>query len=117
MESLFGYNPDDKKPGDRRGRAVDGSQPQYIQIIDPKKAQNLSILLKALNVSTEEVRDALLEGLSLSVSHTHAHILTHSLKDTLGCTNSLTCAYARAYNFEKYVSNVHEHRSVEQVLA
>lgn len=62
MESLFGYNPDGKKPGDRRGRSTDVSQPQYIQIIDPKKAQNLSILLKALNVSTEEVHDALLEG-------------------------------------------------------
>ncbi|KAK6134931.1 hypothetical protein DH2020_031309 [Rehmannia glutinosa] len=36
--------------------------PQYIQIIDPKKSQNLSILLKALNVTTEEVCDALEEG-------------------------------------------------------
>ena len=73
MESLFGYNPDGKKPGDCRGRSTDVSQPQYIKIIDPKKAQNLSILLKALNVCTEEVRDALLEGLSLSLSHAHTH--------------------------------------------
>lgn len=35
---------------------------QYIQIIDRKKAQNLSILLRALNVTTEEVADALQEG-------------------------------------------------------
>ncbi|XP_048492444.1 formin-like protein 5 isoform X2 [Beta vulgaris subsp. vulgaris] len=62
IESLFGYNPDDKRNVDRRNRANDTTQPQHIQIIDPKKSQNLSILLKALNVSTEEVRDALLEG-------------------------------------------------------
>ncbi|KAK9677949.1 hypothetical protein RND81_11G177600 [Saponaria officinalis] len=62
IESLFGYNPDDKKNNERRGRTSDASQPQQIQIIDPKKSQNLSILLKALNVTTEEVRDALLEG-------------------------------------------------------
>ena len=41
---------------------------QYIQIIDPKKAQNLSILLRALNVTTEEVVDALKEGDSLYLS-------------------------------------------------
>ncbi|KVI02303.1 hypothetical protein Ccrd_019447 [Cynara cardunculus var. scolymus] len=40
---------------------------QYIQIIDPKKAQNLSILLKALNVTTEEICDALKEGNELPV--------------------------------------------------
>ncbi|KAL2938062.1 Formin-like protein 5 [Bienertia sinuspersici] len=62
IESLFGYNPDDKRNANRKNRSNDAGQPQYIQIIDAKKAQNLSILLKALNVTTEEVRDALLEG-------------------------------------------------------
>ncbi|GJX16468.1 formin-like protein 5 [Tanacetum coccineum] len=38
------------------------SQPKFIQIIEPKKAQNLAILLKALNVTTEEVSDAIMEG-------------------------------------------------------
>ncbi|XP_021730826.1 formin-like protein 3 isoform X1 [Chenopodium quinoa] len=62
IESLFGYNPDNKRNAGSRNQSNDASQPQYIQIIDPKKSQNLSILLKALNVTTEEVRDALLEG-------------------------------------------------------
>ncbi|CAO2813280.1 unnamed protein product [Amaranthus hypochondriacus] len=62
IESLFGYNPDDKRGGDRRSKLKDGSQPQLIQLIDAKKSQNLSILLKALNVTTEEVHDALIEG-------------------------------------------------------
>ncbi|GAB2274862.1 hypothetical protein Dimus_009633 [Dionaea muscipula] len=61
IESLFGYSADDKKNNDRRGRSSDTSLP-YIKIIDPRKAQNLSILLRALNVTTAEVRDALLEG-------------------------------------------------------
>ncbi|MED6112180.1 Formin-like protein 5 [Stylosanthes scabra] len=63
MESLFGYNnaaAEKSKPGMKKDNREQA--PQYIQIIDPKKAQNLSILLKALNVTLEEVRDALLEG-------------------------------------------------------
>ncbi|KAI3760311.1 hypothetical protein L1987_50705 [Smallanthus sonchifolius] len=32
------------------------------QVLDPKKSQNISIALRALNVTTEEVCDALLEG-------------------------------------------------------
>ena len=32
------------------------------RILDPKKSQNISILLRALNVTIEEVCEALLEG-------------------------------------------------------
>ena len=51
-----------------KGRLLLILPPQYIQIIDAKKSQNLAILLKALNVTTEEVCDALKEGESLSLS-------------------------------------------------
>ncbi|XP_077221593.1 formin-like protein 3 [Tasmannia lanceolata] len=63
IESLFGYNSADKTKNERRKEASshDPSN-QYIQILDPKKSQNLAILLKALNVTIEEVCDALLEG-------------------------------------------------------
>jgi hypothetical protein len=68
IESLFGYNNMDKNKIDRKKESASlESSIQYIQIIDPKKAQNLSILLRALNVTTEEVLDALQEGLSLSL--------------------------------------------------
>lgn len=61
IESLFGYNNvEQKRSGAKKESA--SSEPQFIQIINPKKAQNLSILLKALNVTTEEVCDALKEG-------------------------------------------------------
>ena len=63
IESLFGYNNVDRKSS--TGMKEFSSEPQFIQIINPKKAQNLSILLKALNVTTEEVCDALKEGDSL----------------------------------------------------
>ncbi|KAJ8568795.1 hypothetical protein K7X08_032426 [Anisodus acutangulus] len=63
MESLFGYIPRDQGKDDRRKASSSFDQTsQYIQIIDPKKSQNLAILLKALNVTTEEVYDALEEG-------------------------------------------------------
>ncbi|XP_059301102.1 formin-like protein 5 isoform X1 [Lycium ferocissimum] len=63
IESLFGYAHADKdKNGQKKDSAFQDASKQYIQIIDQKKAQNLSILLKALNVTTEEVCDALKEG-------------------------------------------------------
>ncbi|MED6152595.1 hypothetical protein PIB30_093555 [Stylosanthes scabra] len=63
IETLFGYNTADKING-QRGKVSSSQEPspQYIQIIDKKKAQNLLILLRALNVTMEEVCDALYEG-------------------------------------------------------
>ncbi|KAK1393237.1 Formin-like protein 5 [Heracleum sosnowskyi] len=63
MEDLFGYNKVENKKNDQGTKKQSGlAAPKFIQIIDPKKAQNLSILLKALNVTTEEVCDAIQEG-------------------------------------------------------
>ncbi|KAF8046683.1 hypothetical protein N665_3522s0002, partial [Sinapis alba] len=67
MESLFGYNDANKNKNGQRGESSRDSPVQYIQIIDPRKAQNLSILLRALNVTTEEVVDAIKEGNELPV--------------------------------------------------
>ncbi|XP_015572699.1 formin-like protein 3 [Ricinus communis] len=64
IESLFGYNATANGKNDRRRDSAEPSF-QYIQIIDTRKAQNLSILLRALNVTTEEVLDALREGTEL----------------------------------------------------
>lgn len=68
METLFGFAASDKNKNENKkdSNAFDNT-PQFIQIIDPKKAQNLSILLRALNVTTEEVCDALKEGSELPV--------------------------------------------------
>lgn len=61
IESLFGTAEKNKNAPKKESSSHDPPT-QLIQIIDPKKAQNLSILLKALNVTTEEVCDALQEG-------------------------------------------------------
>ncbi|PIN02455.1 Rho GTPase effector BNI1 [Handroanthus impetiginosus] len=63
IESLFGYTPATKnKNAAKKESSSQDPSSQFFQIIDPKKSQNLSILLKALNVTTEEVFDALEEG-------------------------------------------------------
>lgn len=67
MESLFGYNDGNKNKSGQGGESSRDSPVQYIQIIDPRKAQNLSILLRALNVTTEEVVEAIKEGNELPV--------------------------------------------------
>ncbi|KAG6385538.1 hypothetical protein SASPL_154374 [Salvia splendens] len=66
IETLFGYAPAGKN---MLASKKDPSQeaPKFIQIIDAKKAQNLSILIKALGVTTEEVCDALEEGNELPI--------------------------------------------------
>lgn len=63
IETLFGYTPGDKNKNEhKKMSSSQDPSPHYIQILDPKKAQNLSILLRALNVTIEEVCDALREG-------------------------------------------------------
>ncbi|KAF8023864.1 hypothetical protein BT93_F1142 [Corymbia citriodora subsp. variegata] len=68
IESLFGYAPADKNRNElKKESSSQDTSNQYNTIIDPKKAQNLSILLRALNVTIEEVCDALHEGNELPV--------------------------------------------------
>ncbi|KAH7546622.1 hypothetical protein FEM48_Zijuj01G0220600 [Ziziphus jujuba var. spinosa] len=63
IETLFGYsNVDKNKKQTKKESSSQDPLPQLIQIIDPKKSQNLAILLRALNVTIEEVCDALHEG-------------------------------------------------------
>ncbi|KAL7218101.1 hypothetical protein ACSBR2_011387 [Camellia fascicularis] len=63
IETLFGYAPPEKNKNDPKKEASSKHPAmQYIQLIESKKAQNLSILLRALNVTTKEVCDALQEG-------------------------------------------------------
>ncbi|KAL6553430.1 hypothetical protein OROGR_007272 [Orobanche gracilis] len=63
IESLFGCAPVGKNKNVAKVETPSQDSPaQFFQIIDARKSQNLSILLKALNVTTEEVFDALKEG-------------------------------------------------------
>ncbi|KAK7394615.1 hypothetical protein VNO78_15147 [Psophocarpus tetragonolobus] len=60
IETLFIVNT--PKPKDATTNSVSHQPNQEERILDPKKSQNISILLKALNVTIEEVCEALLEG-------------------------------------------------------
>ncbi|CAH9074189.1 unnamed protein product [Cuscuta epithymum] len=63
IESLFVVNtPSTKYPKEAVRHSTLLSSNQENRVLDPKKSQNIAILLRALNVTTEEVCDALLEG-------------------------------------------------------
>ncbi|KAI7747409.1 hypothetical protein M8C21_002330 [Ambrosia artemisiifolia] len=67
IERLFGYEDAVKNKDQDIKNTAKEPQIHFIQIINPRKAQNLSILLKALNVTAEEVSVALIEGNELPI--------------------------------------------------
>nr|GMD17308.1 formin-like protein 1 [Ipomoea batatas] len=64
IETLFVANApnSNSNPKETTQRRVLPSASQENRVLDPKKAQNIAILLRALNVTIEEVCEALLEG-------------------------------------------------------
>ncbi|KAF3773146.1 Formin-like protein 1 [Nymphaea thermarum] len=62
IETLFVCNPTNAAPKEPHRRAVLTSPVQEKRVLDPKKSQNLAILLRALNVTKEEICNALSEG-------------------------------------------------------
>ncbi|KAF7845110.1 formin-like protein 1 [Senna tora] len=62
IETLFVVNTPNPKPKDTTPRSVLPTPNQEGRVLDPKKSQNIAILLRALNVTIEEVCEALLEG-------------------------------------------------------
>ncbi|XP_015865605.2 formin-like protein 1 [Ziziphus jujuba] len=62
IETLFIVNAPNSKPKEATPRSVLPSPNVENRVLDPKKSQNIAILLRALNVTIEEVCEALLEG-------------------------------------------------------
>ncbi|KAL6573053.1 hypothetical protein OROHE_002529 [Orobanche hederae] len=63
MESLFGCNSTNSVPKEAANRrSVLPASEQENRVLDPKKSQNIAILIRALNVTREEVSEALLDG-------------------------------------------------------
>ncbi|CAN4096934.1 unnamed protein product [Withania somnifera] len=62
IETLFTANCSNLNSKDGITRLVQPVLNQENQVLDPKKSQNIAILLRALNVTIEEVCEALLEG-------------------------------------------------------
>ncbi|MCL7032303.1 hypothetical protein MKW94_025849 [Papaver nudicaule] len=59
IETLFGQN---QAPVESNRRSSFPPVPKENQVLDPKKSQNIAILLRALNVTQDEVSEALLDG-------------------------------------------------------
>ncbi|CAL5366727.1 unnamed protein product [Camellia sinensis] len=62
METLFGCNSMKSVPKAATRRSVLPPVERENRVLDPKKSQNLAILLRALNVTRDEVSEALLDG-------------------------------------------------------
>ncbi|KAM1061396.1 hypothetical protein ACFX2A_026432 [Malus domestica] len=62
IETLFMVNNSGLASNDNVRRQILPSVDQENRVLDPKKSQNIAILLRALNVTLDEVCEALLEG-------------------------------------------------------
>ncbi|KAL1809989.1 hypothetical protein ACET3Z_026979 [Daucus carota] len=64
IESLFGFNSANSSsvPRETPKKSVIPPIQQENRVLDPKKSQNIAILLRALNVTRDEVTEALLDG-------------------------------------------------------
>ncbi|KAJ8449023.1 hypothetical protein Cgig2_004078 [Carnegiea gigantea] len=62
IETLFVVNSPNPSQKDMPRKPVQPSPIHEARVLDPKKAQNIAILLRALNLTMEEVCEALLEG-------------------------------------------------------
>ncbi|XP_010463998.1 PREDICTED: formin-like protein 6 [Camelina sativa] len=62
MEHLFGCNSGSSAPKEPLRRSVMPPAENENRVLDPKKSQNIAILLRALNVTREEVSEALTDG-------------------------------------------------------
>ncbi|XP_016434681.1 formin-like protein 6 [Nicotiana tabacum] len=63
MESLFGCkNSANSAPTDTTRKSVRPPVEKENSVLDPKKSQNIAIMLRALNVTKDEVSEALLDG-------------------------------------------------------
>lgn len=62
IETLFVCNPTNGTPKETNKQQVHPVPTQENRVLDQKKSQNIAILLRALNVTKEEVCEALSEG-------------------------------------------------------
>lgn len=85
IETLFISKATNAKPKETTKWQVLPLPTQENKVLDPKKSQNIAILLRALNVTKEEVCEALLEGeifnLNLNLVSTSVVLQQHMTSD------------------------------------
>lgn len=65
IESLFGYNIQNPIKNDEiKSKTPSPSK----HVLDPKRLQNITILLKALNVTADQASDALIKGINIALN-------------------------------------------------
>lgn len=74
IESLFGCNTANSVPKEGTRKSVLPPVERENRVLDPKKSQNIAILLRALNVTREEVSEALLDGMYPSLACIEIHV-------------------------------------------
>lgn len=67
IETLFTVNNSNLNSKDDGRKQVFSVPNQENRVLDPKKSQNIAILLRALNVTVDEVCEGLLEGKFVTV--------------------------------------------------
>lgn len=67
IETLFTVNNSNLNSKDNGRKQVLSVPNQENRVLDPKKSQNIAILLRALNVTVDEVCEGLLEGKVVAV--------------------------------------------------
>lgn len=68
IETLFKANDPNSRTRDGGNAGLAQSANQENQFLDPRKSHNIAILLRALNVTADEVCEALVEGEFTSLS-------------------------------------------------
>ncbi|XP_062183713.1 formin-like protein 2 [Phragmites australis] len=79
IESLFGYNA--ARSSMKHEEAQSRSPSLGHHVLDPKRLQNITILMKALNAAAEQIYAALLQGNGLSVQQLEALMKMAPTKD------------------------------------
>lgn len=69
IETLFVVKAPNQNPTETNPRTVLPSPKQENRVLDPKKSQNIAISLRALNVTIDEVCEALLEGMNSLIGY------------------------------------------------
>lgn len=110
MENLFPQNSAAAAAAGNSGQAARGGK-QHGRLLDPKRLQNVAIILKALNVTADEVIGALVHG---EFAHSYYHfpfvqVPYHNCP--CGACNSVLCSLLVQFR-RPHVMTVHEYNLV-----
>ncbi|KAK6915598.1 Formin, FH2 domain [Dillenia turbinata] len=100
MESLFGYNLQNSVKNDE---AKSKTPSPSKHVLEPKRLQNITILLKALNSTSEQVCNALVQGEGLSLQQLEALVKMQPTKEEEDKLSSYKGGFDELGSTEKFV--------------